>query len=171
MTSPKNLAQLCLHHEFNALHRSRGILVDQGHITRRQGCEFPPPSRVGNFHSQNTVGKTERPSPLGHRTATCDRPGQQHALARRRAMKSFGDDGFQAGGSTVQSMTPGSPNAIRTMMIVASENPASLYDAAEAAAAAALVRFLASLRRCAAEYRLPRQRRAPHKQGASSSPS
>src|SRR6202521_4274636 len=59
----------------------------------------------------------------------------------------------------------------RKEMIVASENAASLYVAVEAEAAATLARFFASLRRCVAEYRLPRQRRAPHKQGASSSPS
>src|SRR2546423_9733754 len=36
---------------------------------------------------------------------------------------------------------------------------------------AAFARFLASLRRCAAEYILPRQRGERHRQGASSSPS
>ena len=101
-------ALLRLHHEFNSLHRSRGVLVDQGQVTRRQAGEFPPPSCVRNFHSQNTVGKTQRPSPIGNRTATRHRPGQQRALACRRAMKSFGDDGFQAGGSTVQDTTPDS---------------------------------------------------------------
>jgi hypothetical protein len=97
-----------LHHEFNPLHRSRGILIDQGQITRRQVYEFPPPSRVGNFHAQNTVGTTQRPSPLGDRTATRDRPGQHRALACTRATKRFGDDVFQVGGSTVQGMTPDS---------------------------------------------------------------
>ncbi len=98
--------QLRLHHEFNSLHRSRGILIDQRHVTRRQVREFAPPSRVGNLDSQNTVRKTQRPGPLGDSTATGDRPRQQGALGRRRAMKSFSNDVFQAGGSTVQAMTP-----------------------------------------------------------------
>ncbi len=174
-------SRLRLHHEFNSLHRSRGVLVDQGHITRRQVGEFPLPSPVGNFHSQNAAGKTQRPSPIGHGTATRDGPGQQRALARRRAMKSFGDDGFQAGGSAIQGMTPESGTrskrrfgtAMRTTMIVASENVTSLCEAAAyaAAAAATLARFLARLRRYSAEYRLPRQRLDPHKHGASCSPS
>ena len=174
----KNVTQLHLHHEFDPLHRSCGVFVDQGHVTRRQVYEFPPPSRVGNFHAQNTVRKTERPSPLCDRTAACDRPGQDRALARWRAMKSFSDDVFQAGGSTVQGMTPksrmrsnGDRKDYRKETIVASENAASLYAAVEAPAAATLARFFASFRRCVAEYKLPRQRRAPHKQGASSSPS
>src|SRR6266849_4285287 len=99
-------------------------------------------------------------------------------------MKSSGDDVFQAGGSTVQGTTPRSRTRPKRRlvtaiektigkkeMIVASENTASVYAAVEAAAAATLARFLASLRRCVAEYRLPRQRFAPQKQGASSSPS
>jgi len=175
-TADRFRSLLRLHHEFNPLDRSRGILVDQNHITRRQVGEFPTPSRISNFHMQNTVGKTQRPSPLGHRTTTRDRPRQQRALARRRAMQSFGDDGFEARGSTVQGMAPESqtrPEQQSEGIIVASENVASLYQARAyaAAAATALARFLASLRRCVAEYRLPRQRFAPHKHGASSSPS
>ena len=164
------LSPSCFHHEFNPLHRSRGIFVDQGQITRRQVDEFPPPSRVRNFHPQNAVGKTQRPSPVSHRTAARDGPRQKRTFACRRAMKSSGDDGFEAGGSAVQGMTPDS----RTRW---GRDDCSIgkccvsYDAAEAAAAAAFARFLAILRWWAAEYRLPRQRRAPHKQGASSSPS
>src|SRR3981081_768088 len=142
MTSFKNVTQLRLHHEFNPLHRSCRVFVDQGHITRREVYELPPPSRIGNFHAQNTVRKTECPSPLGNRTATRDRPGQQRALTRRRAMKGLSDEVFEAGGSTVQGMTPdsrmrsnGAKKDYRKGMIVASENAASLYAAVEDAAA------------------------------------
>jgi hypothetical protein len=48
------------------------------------------------------------------------------------------------------------------------------YDAIAPAftvATAAFSRFFASLRKCDAEYKLPRQRFDPHKHGASSSPS
>jgi len=124
-----------LHHEFDSLDRNRGIFVDQRQITRRQVGEFPAPSRVGNFHTQNTVGKAQRPSPLGHRTATRDGPSQQRALPGRPAPKSFGDDGFEACGSTVQDVTSKVANAIRKAIggnkgtIVASENVASLHQA------------------------------------------
>src|SRR3981081_1248371 len=111
-------------------------------------------------------------------TALPHATGQQRPLTRRRAMKSLSDDVFEAGGSTVQGMTPdsrmrsnGAQKDYRKGMIVASENAVSPYAADADAAAAILARFLASLRRCVAEYKLPRQRFAPHKHGASSSPS
>jgi len=131
----KDFDNLILHHEFDSLDRNRGIFVDQRQITRRQVGEFPAPSRVGNFHTQNTVGKAQRPSPLGHRTATGDGPSQQRALPRRPAPKSFDDDGFEAVGSTVQDVTSKVANAIRKAIggnpatIVASENVASLQQA------------------------------------------
>ena len=68
--------------------------------------QFPPPSRVRDFDLQNAIGKTERMSPIRNHTAAGHRPRKQCTLTRGRSMKSLCDDGFEAGGSAVQRVTP-----------------------------------------------------------------
>jgi hypothetical protein len=65
-------------------------------------CKLTLPSWIGNFDSQNAIGKAKRARAIGDGTATSHRPGEQRTFRYWSASNGSSNDRFKACRSTVQ---------------------------------------------------------------------
>jgi hypothetical protein len=82
--------------KLDARHAIRDIAIEGGEISGRERLQFPAPSCVWHFHSEDSVQEIEWPGAGGHGASARHRPGQQGSIACGRFADSTGDDFLQS---------------------------------------------------------------------------
>ena len=96
------MSSRCLQYEFNPLHRNGGVSIDRGQVSGSETGKFAPPSGIGDFDIQNSVGKPQRAGAIGHGASAHDRPREDGAFGGGSPTQRAGNNVFEAVRSAVQ---------------------------------------------------------------------